>query len=104
MSEYISREAAIKKMQNYKAACEDIENFKEARIAERTIVFLEEIPAADVREIKRGRWSFDNIIFTDADGTSRSGMRGYKCSECDGFCIVESNFCPNCGARMEEQT
>lgn len=54
----------------------------------------------DVREIKHGRWSFDNIIFTDADGVSRSGMRGYKCSECDGFCIGESNFCPNCGADM----
>lgn len=62
------------------------------------------IPAADVREVKRGRWSFDNIIFTDADGVSRSGMRGYKCSECGGFCIGESNFCPNCGADMRRES
>ena len=58
---------------------------------------------ADVREIKRGRWVFDNIIFTDADGVSRSGMRGYKCSECGGFCVGESNYCPNCGADMREE-
>ena len=63
---------------------------------------IDSVPSADVREIKRGRWSLDNIIFTDSDGVSRSGMRGYKCSECGGFCIGESNFCPNCGADMRE--
>lgn len=65
-----------------------------------SLIDEENIAFADVREIKHGRWSFDNIIFTDSDGVSRSGMRGYKCSECGGFCIGESNFCPNCGAKM----
>ena len=64
---------------------------------------IDSVPSADVREIKRGRWSFDNIIFTDADGVSRSGMWGYKCSECNGFCIGESNYCPNCGTDMREE-
>ena len=64
---------------------------------------IDSVPSADVREIKRGRWSFDNIIFTDADGVSRRAMWGYKCSECSGVCIGESNYCPNCGTDMREE-
>lgn len=89
MTEYIKREdvLALSHYDDHDCEIVDVED-------------VEKLPSADVREIKRGRWSFDNIIFTDSDGVSRSGMRGYKCSECGGFCIGESNFCPNCGADM----
>ena len=89
MTEYIRREDLMERVGRWQL------NTREA-IAE----MIMSVPTADVREIKHGRWSFDNIIFTDSDGVSRSGMRGYKCSECGGFCIGESNFCPNCGADM----
>lgn len=92
MSDYIKREDLMERVGRWQL------NTREA-IAK----MIMSAPTADVREIKRGRWSFDTIIFTDADGVSRSGMRGYKCSECDGFCIGESNFCPNCGAQMERR-
>lgn len=52
-----------------------------------------EIPAADVREVKRGKW-----ILKD-DGRAH-------CSMCDmsGNSYIW-NYCPNCGADMrEEQT
>lgn len=91
MTEYIRREDLMERVGRWRL------NTREA-IAE----MIMSVPSADVREIKRGRWSFDNISFTDADGVSRSGMRGYKCSECGGFCIGESNYCPNCGADMRE--
>lgn len=58
-----------------------------------------ESPACDtVREIdsmptiepKRGRW-----ISTDE-------MIGYRCPVCEKGCDRTSNYCPNCGARMDE--
>ena len=27
----------------------------------------------------------------------------FKCSECDKYQISETNYCPNCGARMESK-
>lgn len=91
MSEYIKREDAINAVKMLYGGFGAMAN-------------INAIPSANVREIKRGQWSLDNIIFTDSDGVSRSGMRGYKCSECGGFCIGESNFCPNCGADMREES
>ena len=51
---------------------------------------IESIPAADVRPVVRGRWEYnpgDNIPY---------------CSECMMPQDSECNFCPNCGAMMEE--
>lgn len=64
-------------------------------------VWLDELPAADVQEVRHGRW-----LMTD----------GYPhkvyCSECYATLIpnvewfktynIASNYCPNCGARCEE--
>lgn len=48
-------------------------------------------PAADVREVKRGKW-LDH----------QQGRWIYaKCSECETVHDVRSHFCPNCGAEME---
>lgn len=91
MADYIKRADAIKAITR---------KHDEVLSVAEAIEDLESVPSAVVREIKRGRWSFDNIIFTDSDGVSKSAMWGYKCSECGGFCIGESNFCPNCGADM----
>lgn len=47
-----------------------------------------EIPAADVRPVRRGKWEYnsgDNIPY---------------CSECMMPQDSECNFCPNCGADM----
>ncbi len=49
-----------------------------------------EIPAADVRPVVRGKWEYnpdDNIPY---------------CSECMMPQDSECNFCPNCGADMRE--
>ena len=77
-------------------------------------------PAADVREVKRGKWFTKEYMYGDPDvGTEdewvdrlaeASDYYAY-CSECgkdagyngDGTLIL-SEFCPNCGASMEEQT
>ena len=61
------------------------------------------IPAADVREVKRGKWK---KMLQNADGTS-----DYECSACAGLILDVPDddehplcrFCPNCGADMREE-
>jgi len=57
------------------------------------------VPAADVRENKRGRW----ILEIEPDGKPYC----FHCSVCDDDfhyigITTKYNFCPNCGAKMEE--
>lgn len=65
-------------------------------------VWLDELPAADVQEVRRGCW-----IGTEHDGYADGYPVYYewKCSVCG--CVFEDeeptyNYCPNCGARCEE--
>lgn len=51
----------------------------------------DELPAADVQPVKRGEW----------------GERAYgrlQCSYCGKCEDIATNFCPNCGARMDGDT
>ena len=57
---------------------------------------INEIPAADVQEVRHGKWE-----------QREYGI--YKCSECDlnfDYDAIEYTqpfkFCPNCGAKMNE--
>ena len=51
-------------------------------------------PSADVRPVVRGKW-IDH----------QEGRWIYaKCSECGTVHDVKSNFCPNCGADMREES
>ena len=56
--------------------------------------------AADVVEVKHGEWSYeysgDKLGGTDA-------TYDYRCSVCDEFALEESNYCPNCGAKMDRK-
>ena len=88
---YISREAAIKEFSNNgsifvygKQQCKAI------------VSRLNAIPAADVRPVVRGRWEWDVL-----DGTP-----GYRpvvlcCSNCHRVSFSGWDFCPNCGADMQ---
>lgn len=66
------------------------------------VKILKEAPAADVREIKHGKWIKMDIIPDDPD---------YFCSECRNFIDVATGkatpiergllYCPNCGTKMD---
>ena len=97
MPSFIEREAAIKEL---KAVYDpSIARFVRAKLA------LEAIPAADVRSVVRGHWVRKDSI---AHGCV---MRVCLCSACkrnalineDGFWEL-SDFCPNCGADMREES
>lgn len=52
---------------------------------------LDDLPAADVQPVKRGEW----------------GKRAYgrlQCSYCGKCEDIATDFCPNCGARMDGDT
>ena len=53
---------------------------------------IKSIPAADVRPVVRGEWV-----------DYQQGRWVYaKCSACETVHDVKSNYCPHCGAMMEE--
>ena len=89
MAEYIEREAAIKR---FNFAVLDCLGMEPTIRAGDIIIALESIPAADVREVKRGKWVYD--IEPDM----------FRCSVCNGFAPRNDYpFCHWCGADMREE-
>ena len=89
MAEYIEREKVIE-------AFDDpaVERYYGDVCPESVICVIEQIPAADVRPVVRGRW------------ITRPYMMGNTqyCSLCGENYGVKYNFCPNCGADMREES
>lgn len=86
MAEYIKKELVL-------AFCED--EREEGGCDVRTIINrVRNVKAADVVEVKHGRWIEKPFLL----GTSNF------CSLCDSFYGMphgKFNYCPNCGARMD---
>ena len=64
---------------------------------------FEGLPAADVAEVRHGRWdASDRYKFLD-------GSTCIRCTECgaalhlDEYQKYHWHYCPNCGARMDEE-
>lgn len=53
---------------------------------------LSDLPAADVAEVKHGRWVRDKWL---------SGTHKLICSECGEWSGKKSRYCPSCGALMK---
>lgn len=88
MSDYISREALIDRLNKNLSACNH-GTFSEMCYAD-AIETVKHLPAADVEPVRHGRW-------VDIWGN-------YTCSECQymwedsGY---KTPFCPNCGSKMD---
>ena len=83
MTDYIPREAVL----------DFVEPDARPFLAER----IKSIPAADVRPVKRGEWKDAMQSCNDSPHV--------KCSVCGEYYwryFKKFNFCPNCGAVMEE--
>ena len=77
--EYIDREEALSAI---KQAFEK---------GERPSLYIKSIPAADVAEVRHGRWL---CVDTDTE-------QFFLCNRCKKKEYWESNYCPNCGAIMD---
>ena len=82
MAEYIEREEA-KQFFNL-----NFGGVSHAIIASR---LLDEIPAADVSPVRHGRWLY---VDTDIE-------QFFLCNRCKQKEYWESDYCPNCGAKMD---
>ena len=83
--EYIEREAAIKAIEN---DCIELVYYTK----EDAVQCVKAIPAADVAPVVHGRWIASHDEFC-------------ACSICKYPFYVgwnQANYCPNCGARMDE--
>lgn len=91
MAEYIDREEAKNLLELA------LEDDWEVRYAEDR---LDEIPAADVAPVKRGKWIRDWLV---ARGDDVQWV--FICSECGMFTYTTTlhEFCPHCGAKMYEE-
>ena len=103
MKEYIEREAAIEKLNEL---CDRVCQYSKAQrkymcgacpLGDAFTVIEDDIPAADVRPVVRGKWTM-NSDFPDR----------LICSECGAQFDVwhweakQMHYCPNCGADMRE--
>ena len=86
MLEYIEREAAL-------SAQNKSMNLSECRKR------LERIHAADVRPVVRARWQYKTMTVPGGKGQTYAK---WCCTACKGKAKERTNFCPNCGAMMEE--
>ena len=91
MAEYIDREAALMKLMQDGCSAKNLQS-------------ISDMPAADVAPVVHGRW----IMVDDSCGK-------YACSACreiEQECTewgaghynpVDKDYCPNCGAKMDEK-
>lgn len=65
---------------------------------------LKVLPAADVVPVRRGRWyKFTKVSFGANSGVG-VGRYMYKCDVCNvGEEETKMPYCPNCGAKMEDE-
>ena len=57
---------------------------------------VDKIPAADVVEARHGRWEM-------APYNGVYDIRCSACGYCSGIRFYSSNYCPECGARMDKE-
>lgn len=57
-----------------------------------SIIHLNATPSADVAPVVHGKWRW-----TGSDKWNDC----YECSKCGKISLDDSNFCPNCGAKMD---
>ena len=81
MAEYIEREALLRKI-------------RWADDAEDCVISVNRMPLADVAPVRYGQW--EPII------NAYGELEGWICKRCGTETKQKSNYCPNCGAKMDE--
>ena len=85
MDEYIKKEDIEQKIQA------GLNNLVLGHDAIEVLGMIYEMPAADVAPVRHGRWL---CVDTDTE-------QFFLCNRCKKKEYWESNYCPNCGAKMD---
>ena len=73
----------------------DLDNYHPFEGVDKDVV--DEMPTIDPESLRpHGRWVESLVLRTDM-----SALYQYTCSECAIISNRESNYCPNCGAKMD---
>ena len=108
MKEYIERAVAVKKFENYRRDCEEENDERAAQIFEDCVSELMALPAADVAEVRHGRWNPEihhTYIPVEYDQNGDPILHEYtsfRCSLCGREELKEEPYC-HCGARMGKE-
>lgn len=99
MAEYIERNRLVK---HYENCIDEVKNTNGiTEDFEICLKALKNQPAADVAEVRRGKWEFINQSTNYLEPPIGDMC---KCSECNFKIDVSETlfkFCPNCGAKMD---
>lgn len=92
MAEYIEFEATKQAIDRIRSVYHRARNFNAVSVIDNVFGEIKEIPAADVAPVVHGRWVYGEFDFP-------------HCSECgtDVEPNMISPYCPNCGAKMDEE-
>ena len=107
MKEYIERAVAVQELEVLRQEYEMHDDCDEL-VARRCRDALSAVPAADVAEVRHGRWEEADLVEIEVHGleTTRIPKAGLRCSRCsdvfDKELLWTDNYCPNCGALMKE--
>lgn len=93
MAEYIKREAAVKAVEKY-GLTNGVVWGRHTGLAICIASEIADIPAADVAPVVHGRW-----VTHYQSGTPVA--EGYVSTCCDMWNNRKSDYCPNCGAKMD---
>ena len=78
-----------------------------SNIYDQMIYDIEHIPAADVAEVRCGRWEEVDWVEPDGHGfgTVRTPKAGLRCNQCSNVfkkeLLWKRNYCPACSAKMD---
>ena len=87
MAEYIERDKAKEELLSWARCIKHPEHL----MTEDAMCVLDSIPVADVVEVKHGWWVMLPYIEPYKN----------KCSNCEKGSDLETDYCPNCGAKMD---
>lgn len=99
MGEYIKRETVLAEAQEVYHWCGHENRYGDFIPVEAICG----VPAADVVEVKHGRWVENSHDSYDDMREEYVRWYTYTCSECDGEAMNDYNYCPNCGAKMDAE-
>lgn len=91
MAEYIDKELVIDTIEELKSKA-----LPKALLFDHLKKVIEIFPTEDFAPVRHGRWTITEILC--GIGKKR---KYYRCSECYKTNVIRSNFCPNCGAKMD---
>lgn len=90
-------------MPEYINRAELISNLKEFANEQLTPLIenlIQKQPTADVVEVRHGKWLTWEEQFPDRKPTKKNNL-GVFCNNCHSHADNMTDFCPNCGARMD---